>query len=171
MSCSWRGPCSGNEKRNRRDAAGSPKSMRYWSFFAAKLLGAAGLMAGLWRLLVAVLPAPEPFMSYPVSRWQDFRWTMVLFAFSLVCAGLLALIAADQKYRCRTCLRRLRMPLSAGSWTNSFLHSEPRLEYICTYGHGTLRVAELQIAGLRLPKWRANEDIWTELKELEQSRR
>jgi hypothetical protein len=62
------------------------------------------------------------------------------------------------------------MPVFAGSWPNSFLKSEPRLEYICTYGHGTLRVAELQIAGLQLPKWRPNEDIWTELRELEQSR-
>ncbi len=144
--------------------------MKFWAWFVAKLVVAGGLMFGLWRLLVAILPAPEPFMSYQVSRWQDFRWTMVMFALWLIGAGLLALIVIDQKYRCRTCLRRLRMPVSAGSWPNSFLHSEPRTEYICTFGHGTLRVAELQITGLQLPRWRPNDDIWTELRELEQSR-
>jgi hypothetical protein len=144
--------------------------MRFWSFFVAKLLAGAGLMWSVWRLLVALMPTPERFMSYQLSRWQDFRWTMAIFAFSLVCSGVAALVVLDQKYRCRTCLRRLRMPVFEGSWPNSFLHSEPRLEYICTYGHGTLRVAELQFAGLQLPKWRPNEDIWKELRELEHSR-
>lgn len=90
--------------------------------------------------------------------------------FWLVWCGVLALLAIDQKYRCRTCLRRLKMPISAGSWPNSFPHSAPRTEYICTYGHGTLGVAELQITGLELPRWRAHEDIWTELRDLEESK-
>ncbi|HBY62178.1 MAG TPA: hypothetical protein DEH78_20350 [Solibacterales bacterium] len=78
-------------------------------------------------------------------------------------ALLLAAVVLDQKYRCRTCLRRLRMPVMAGSWPNSFLRGAPRTEYICPYGHGTLRVPELQIAGRENSRWRENEDLWTEL--------
>ena len=54
--------------------------------------------------------------------------------------GVLYLVVWDQRYRCRTCLRRLRMPVFAGSWPNMFLKGQPRMEYICTYGHGTLKV-------------------------------
>jgi hypothetical protein len=64
--------------------------MKFWSFFVAKLLAGAGLMWGVWGLLVLLMPPPERFMSYQLSRWQDFRWTMAIFGFSLVCAGALA---------------------------------------------------------------------------------
>ena len=42
-----------------------------------------------------------------------FAYLMVWF---LLCAGALYLIVHDQRYRCRTCLRRLRMPIGTGSW-------------------------------------------------------
>ena len=41
------------------------------------------------------------------------------------------------------------MPIETGSWTNSFLRGRPRLEYICIYGHGTLKVPEEQVTPLR----------------------
>jgi hypothetical protein len=77
------------------------------------------------------------------------------------------LIVQDQRYRCRTCLRKLRSPISAGSWPNSLLLGRPRREYICIYGHGTLKVPEEQITGSGTPDWQPHsEDI---LKELEES--
>ncbi len=63
----------------------------------------------------------------------------------LACFGVLHLIVWDQRYRCRTCLRRLRMPVSAGSWPNMLLFGQPRTEYICLYGHGTLKVPEFRV--------------------------
>jgi hypothetical protein len=39
----------------------------------------------------------------------------------------------------------------------------PHLEYICPYGHGTLKVAELQISGLEPAEWTENGDMWEEL--------
>ena len=36
------------------------------------------------------------------------------------------------------------------SWTHVLLGA-PRTEYICPYGHGTLKVAELQITGHQYP--------------------
>jgi hypothetical protein len=89
---------------------------------------------------------------------------MVFFPF---CAGLLYLVIWDQRYRCRTCLRRLRMPVSAGSWPNMLLFGQPRREYICIYGHGTLKVPEVQITGSGASDWEPHEDIWKELESIE----
>jgi hypothetical protein len=43
------------------------------------------------------------------------------------------------------------------------LYGKPRLEYICTYGHGTLKVPELHITGTEPSAWEPHEDIWKEL--------
>ncbi len=105
-----------------------------------------------------------------MSRFaQDLPWTIVIFFYSLACAALIAVLVLDQKYRCRTCLRRLRMPVTTGSWPYSFLQGKPRTEYICPFGHGTLGIAELQITGIEMPDWRPHEDIWKELRHLEGS--
>ena len=57
---------------------------------------------------------------------------------------------------CRVCLRRLRMPVETGSWSRMLQFGRPRIEYICPYGHGTLREDELQISGLENPEWKAH---------------
>ncbi|MBX5494349.1 MAG: hypothetical protein IRZ15_03345 [Bryobacteraceae bacterium] len=145
--------------------------MRYWLYLAGKLAVASGFMFGVWQGLVRWLPEPEPFLSYRVSRFgQDPLWTFVILFFTLASLGLLALILLDQRYRCRTCLRRLRMPLTSGSWPSSFLVGIPKTEYICPYGHGSLRVPELHISGLQPPVWKPNDDLWTQLRKLEENR-
>jgi hypothetical protein len=93
----------------------------------------------------------------------DLGYTFVMLAFSLVAVGVLWAVIWDQRYRCRTCLRRLRMPIQTGSWTHSFLIGRPQIEYICLYGHGTLKVEELQITGHTEPDWEPHEDMWKEL--------
>ena len=73
-------------------------------------------------------------------------------------------IIRDQRYRCRVCLRRLRMPVETGSWGRMLQFGRPRVEYICPYGHGTLRTDEVQISGLATPEWTPQSgDIWEEL--------
>ena len=105
----------------------------------------------------------DPFVT-------DLSYTFIMLVFWLFGAGLLWLIVLDQRYRCRTCLRRLRMPLHTGSWTH-VLFGAPKTEYICLYGHGTLKVDELQITGHQNPDWKPNEDIWKELYSLEETKR
>ena len=39
----------------------------------------------------------------------------------------------------------------------------PRIEYICPYGHGTLKEAELQISGHENPEWIKHAEYWEEL--------
>jgi hypothetical protein len=86
---------------------------------------------------------------------------MVWFLFG---AGMLYLIVHDQRYRCRVCLRRLRMPVETGSRGFMLQMGRPRTEYICPYGHGTLKQEEFQTSGLENPEWTAHSgDMWDEL--------
>ena len=146
--------------------------MRYWAYLVAKLVVAAGILWGTRRLMTAVMPPPETFMYMRVGDpfVTDLTYTFCMLLFWLFGAGIVWLIVLDQRYRCRTCLRRLRMPVHTGSWTH-VLFGGPQTEYICLYGHGTLKVDELQITGHQNPDWKANEDIWKELYALEETKR
>src|SRR5665213_1165970 len=37
--------------------------MRYWAYLVAKLVAAAGILWGTRRLMAAVMPAPDPFVT------------------------------------------------------------------------------------------------------------
>ena len=146
--------------------------MRYWAYLVTKLVVAAGILWATRRLMTAVMPPPETFMYMRVGDpfVTDLTYTFCMLLFWLFGAGIVWLIVLDQRYRCRTCLRRLRMPVHTGSWTH-VLFGGPQTEYICLYGHGTLKVDELQISGHQNPDWKANEDIWKELYALEETKR
>src|SRR5262249_42018858 len=136
--------------------------MRYWSYFAAKLVAAAAVLYGLlailnWkyppapRLLISVerpqsamlLPAPanapsailatppdpapattpgaaqlggkvEVATFLPPRFGYDLEYTLFVLVWFLLCSGALYLSIWDQRYRCRVCLRRLRMPVETG---------------------------------------------------------
>jgi hypothetical protein len=147
--------------------------MKYWGYLVAKL-AVAGLLASaiLHGIQLSFPQHATRFQAHPEPFAHDLGYTTVTWLFFLFCAGLLYLIALDQRYRCRTCLRRLRMPMRAGSWPNMLLFGHPRTEYICLYGHGTLRVSEVQITGSTSPDWQPHdEDIWKELETIEAAKR
>jgi len=147
--------------------------MKYWAYLVAKLAVAGAILVVLRGLLRFWLPGPQAFMfSYirPDPFAHDLLYTFAMLLFTLIGIGVLWLIIWDQRYRCRTCLRRLRMPILTGSWTH-VLFGPPKTEYICPYGHGTLKVAELQITGHQNPDWEPHEDIWKELYSLEESKK
>ncbi len=145
--------------------------MRYWGWFIVKLLAATaalmvvddGIQFWFWHPATFLYSHPEPFT-------HDLGYTTVRMLFFLLCAGALQLIIWDQRTRCRTCLRRLRMPVAAGSWSNMMLFGQPRTEYICIYGHGTLRVPQVDLTGSKTPAWEPHDaDIWKELESYEKS--
>jgi hypothetical protein len=136
--------------------------MRYWGYLAAKLAGASLLLYGLAVGVLAILPRPAPVRGLDAPFGHSLGYTVGIMIYTVASAMVLLMILWDHRYRCRTCLRRLRMPLATGSWTQVLL-SRPRTEYICPYGHGTLKVEELQITGHAEPDWQANEDMWKEL--------
>ena len=146
--------------------------MKYWGFLCAKLAAAGGLFAALWAGLEFLLPPPRPFYNYHFARFgQDLPWTTAILIYTLFCLGVIYLVVLDQRYRCRTCVRRLRMPVATGAWDQMLLFGPPRTEYICPYGHGTLKVSELQLTGIEGDDWQPHSDIWKELESLEGSRK
>jgi len=146
--------------------------MRYWGFLVAKLVAAAFVLRSLWFGVRQLFVQPAVFLGLEQKPFaHDLGYTSAMMVFFLVCAGIVYVIIWDQRYRCRTCLRRLRMPVAAGSWPNMLLFGQPRTEYICIYGHGTLRVPEVQITGSKSPDWEPHPDIWKELESLEESKK
>ena len=138
--------------------------MRYWAYLAAKLLAAAAIFRGFLAWIIHQFPAasdpPEPL----VDGGQILLFNGAVLGWFLLCAGALYLIVWDQRYRCRTCLRRLRMPVVTGSWGRMLQFGRPRIEYICPYGHGTLKQDEVQISGLENPQWTPHSgDMWDDL--------
>ena len=127
--------------------------MRFWGYFAAKIGLSGASMYGLLALLNHFWPREPKFYNYVPPRFgYDLLYTLVTGLWFLLACGLLYVCIWDQRYRCRVCLRRLRMPVETGSWSRMLLLGRPRTEYICIYGHGTLNVAELQISGLENPE-------------------
>jgi hypothetical protein len=133
--------------------------MKYWAYLGAKLAVAGVFLYGLWHLIVVLLPTFEAMESQP---FVEYLITVILFP--LLCFAILLLILRDQFLRCRTCGRRMRMPLEKGSFSHLFMRGRPRLEYICIYGHGTLKVPEERVTGSGASDWQPHsDDIWKEL--------
>lgn len=148
--------------------------MKYWLYFAAKLLVGAVAVLGLQAVLVAFYPTgpwrPD-FGHKPNPFFHDLLFTFLVLGVWLLGAGILFVIVWDQKRRCRTCLRRLVMPISSGSWGNMVIFGRPKTEWICPFGHGTLSIEELQITGRHPPDWQPHDDnIWKELESYERTR-
>jgi hypothetical protein len=55
------------------------------------------------------------------------------------------------------------MPIATGSWSRMLLLGRPRIEYICPFGHGTLKEEELHLSGLENREWTESGDLWEEL--------
>jgi len=147
---------------------GVQENMKYWAYLAAKLGLAGVFLYGLRWTLAQLLPPPKPLFMVADPFGHDLTYTLVMLVYTLICVGVLWAVIFDQRYRCRTCLRRLRMPILTGDWTHILL-GRPRTEYICPFGHGTLKVDEVQITGHQEPDWEPHEDMWKELVALEDS--
>jgi hypothetical protein len=143
--------------------------MRYWGYLAAKLAACAFVLYWVWIGMTKLLPAPRLYRNQYLG--YDLPWTLAAGLFFLFCYGAFSLCVLDQRYRCRVCLRRLRMPIRSGSWGQTLLLGRPRIEYICPFGHGTLKVPELQISGQEASDWKQHDDMWKELVSLEDERR
>lgn len=142
------------------------RSMRYWAYFAGKLTAAAALLFGLLVLVDFTWPENQNGSALAPLRdgQQILVYYLLLMGWFLLCAGVLAAITLDQRRRCRVCVHRLVMPVGTGSWGRMLLFGTPRTEYICPYGHGTLKMEELQISGLQAPEWTPHSgDFWEEL--------
>lgn len=138
--------------------------MRYWAWFVFKLAVAGVALRGILKWISRSFPPDKDPLAPLNNGMRYLLCDLALMLCFLVFAGILYLIVWDQRYRCRVCLRRLRMPIATGSWSRILQFGRPRIEYICTYGHGTLSEDDLHISGLSGAEWTPHsEDIWTEL--------
>ena len=122
-----------------------------------------GAAISLWILNLFWLPYSPLFQLNSYQFSYDLVYTTLVGVWFLFASGLFYLAVWDQRYRCRTCLRRLRMPVETGSWGYMLQLGRPQIEYICPYGHGKLNVEEVQISGTVSPEWTEQGDIWDEL--------
>jgi hypothetical protein len=142
--------------------------MKYWLYLAVKLLARAGVVVALQLALNFFYVLPEPPLTgldpaQPLFL-GEMPFTFLTLGIWLIGAGLFFVVVWDQKRRCRACLRPLIMPVVTGSWGHVVFFGQPRTEWICPYGHGTLSIAELQISGRETPDWQPHDDnIWKEL--------
>ncbi len=150
--------------------------MKYWLLLVAKLAVWFGAMYGLQTGVEHLFPVPPPplpkFGRPQVMFMHDMPFTFAIFAVWLVGAGLFGVILWDHRRRCRTCLRKLIMPIATGSWGHMVTFGRPKTELICPFGHGTLSIEELQITGRHTPDWQPHdENIWKELESYYQARK
>ena len=136
--------------------------MKYWAYLLAKLGGAFAIFFGLMKLTALVFRHRDVIgPGDPFSHDLPFTVT-VMFNF-LALVGLCYVAVWDQRYRCRTCLRHLRMPVNEGGF-HRVLFAPPKTGYICPFGHGTLRVPELKSVNHDPSDWQEHgDDIWKEL--------
>lgn len=150
--------------------------MKYWLYLLAKLLLGAGVVCSLQATLVFLYPKGPPLLERfgppPPLFLHDMLFTFLTLGVWLIGAALLFGILWDQRRRCRTCLRRLIMPVQKGSWGNMVTFGRPQTEWICPFGHGTLSIEDLQITGRQFPDWQPHDDnIWKELESYYQARK
>jgi hypothetical protein len=144
--------------------------MRYWGSLVLKLVVAVVLLRLGWSGVVAIFPEPTAFMRVEIRQpfARDLTFTFAALLCWLFSVGLIYVLVLDHRYRCRTCLRRLRMPVTTGGWDRILLRP-PRTDYICRYGHGTLSVKKQEVDSPPRAGWEPIEDMWKELSKMEES--
>jgi hypothetical protein len=68
----------------------------------------------------------------------------------------------DQQRRCRTCLRRLELPVAIGR-TGSVLLNWAGTEMVCPQGHGVLYLPESSSNSLDQDRWNKLDESWQSL--------
>ena len=132
--------------------------MRYWALLAIKLLISALVPLLLWLPVEHHILANQPVTAWPLRTLAKLS----TFPFVVLFSVLLQWTLRDQRFRCRVCARRLRMPISDGTY-GAVLLDRPGTEYICPFGHGKLYVPEADPTGNILTRWTRYGDLWQEI--------
>ncbi|MCX6619494.1 MAG: hypothetical protein NTY38_00135 [Acidobacteria bacterium] len=128
---------------------------RYWSFFAAKLLGVTLLLPLIW--VEAAHTAARQLPSPAARVWIAGVVLMLLF---IVCFGrALSWVFADQRRRCPECARLLALPVALGSWASVF--DPAATELLCDAGHGSLCLSGDGMA--QTDQWTRLDESWNGL--------
>jgi hypothetical protein len=125
------------------------RGWRYWSFLGMKALALLLVLPLVWIEIGTILR--NQFAGMPGRGLVGIATAMIL----IVGMGRAMIwCVADQRRRCRACLRRLVLPVSVGSWASQFEPSST--EMLCEEGHGALSLSDAETNG---------QDRWTKLDE------
>jgi hypothetical protein len=127
------------------------RGLRYWGFLALKGLSVLILLPLFWVELGTVACSWIP--SRP-ARTAAGLLTAIGFVIGM--AGAAIWCVADQRRRCRICLRRLVLPVSVGSWASQFEPSAT--EMLCENGDGALALSDTEATGQ--DRWTRMDDSW-----------
>jgi hypothetical protein len=125
------------------------RGWRYWSFLALKVMGVFVVVPLFW------IEAGTPARSHIASEgWRVTAGLVIAIGFVIAVGRSMIWCIADQRRRCPSCLRRLVLPVTVGSWGSQFEPSAT--EMLCEAGHGALALSDTETNG---------QDHWTELDE------
>jgi len=132
------------------------RAPRFLAFFTVKTTLLLGLVAAAWTEVATAIPIP-------ITGGVDLGTAVPL-------AGLLMLSQVfvlrwslqDQAERCPVCCRLVSMPVSVGS-RSSLILDRPCVEFLCTRGHGTLRLSDLTACTGEPLVWMPVDRSWHEL--------
>ncbi len=126
------------------------------SFFAVKSALLVALVAVLAWGLVHWITTWAAGSTYPMadeySIWLYLPLAIVALSWSV----------SDQRSRCRTCLRRLELPVEIGR-TGSVLLNWAGTELVCPDGHGILYLPDSPENALDQDRWNQLDESWTSL--------
>jgi hypothetical protein len=125
------------------------RGWRYWAFLALKAISVVTIGPLMW-IEVGTM-ARHLFTAMPGRGLAGLASVILL----IVAMGRAMIwCVADQRRRCRTCLRRMVLPVSVGSWASQFEPSAT--EMLCEQGHGALALSDAETNV---------QDRWTRLDE------
>jgi hypothetical protein len=129
---------------------------RYWLFFFSKcVLGLSGVF--LFAMEFTGVGSLTNVVARTVGSELLAGWLWV--------AGTILFVwwaVIDQRRRCRTCQRRLVLPVRVGP-TDRVLFDHEGTELLCPAGHGTLYVEGATETFLHGEEWRHLDDSWKDL--------
>ena len=128
--------------------------MKWWMLLAAKVVVLLFVAVG------ATLGTQHFFFPAAVLA-KDLAYTFSMLGVSTLVSVLGFAFWMDQKYRCRKCACRLRMPVAKGNFSRNLFEAPPELDWICPFGHGTMHLNHAQLISAEPDRWVANDgDFW-----------
>jgi hypothetical protein len=130
------------------------RGWRYWSFLVLKGLAVAILLPLIWIELGTAIRVHIASTGWRVMFGLSTGVALIIFM-----GRAMIWCVADQRRRCRACLRRMVLPVSIGSWASQFEPS--RTEILCEDGHGALALSDAETNVQ--DRWTRLDDSWQTL--------
>jgi len=128
----------------------------YLAFFVAKTVLLMAIVELAWTEVATAIPIP-------VTGGVDLGIAIpLMFLLLLGHAFVLRWSLQDQAGRCPVCCRQVAMPLTVGSRASLIL-DRPCVDFLCTRGHGTLRLSDLTTCTAEPYRWTPLDRSWQEV--------